>query len=903
MKLSHSCGAVLVLAMGLLLGCSKSPEPANDAPAATADARSGTEKADETYSVASALKGGMLPKTVAPTRYRLDLVIVPEQERFSGRVEIDVELSEASDVIYLHGNQLEVTAAAVKGDDSIAVGYEQLTEFGLAKLSLSKALGAGTATLQIDYSAPFNGSLEGLYKVEEGGESYAFTQFQATSGRLAFPGFDEPRFKVPFDISLTVKADHVAITSAPQADETALDNGMKTVRFETTKPIPTYLVAFAVGAFDVVEWEPVPASDLRSTPVPLRGITVKGKGDQISYALKHTEKTVLGLEQYFGVEYPYRKIDIVAVPDFAAGAMENVGVITYREQLLLLDETASVRQRRSYFMVHAHELAHQWFGNLVTPYWWTDIWLNESFATWMAYEVLHRIYPEEGYKSQLLNNSFNTMDADSLASARQIREPVTDHREIGAAFDGITYRKGGGVLNMFQKFLGEENFQRGIQHYMKKYAWKNTTAEDFIAAIAEANEGAGDIESAFMSFLEQPGIPFLAVTPECSDSGVKVSVSQSRYVPLGSKAETAKRWQVPACMSYRDGDQVKEHCELLSEASTSFSLPSESCPAYVMPNAGGSSYYRWSLPADIWAQLLGDMHTLPDDEQIAIANSFSAAYRSGQLKLDQFLNSVPAMVEKAYWRAVTIVIRDIGDAFDNILEGERAAQTRAALIPVFKARLLAERSRMDDPNAAMLTASLTSFVAFTLEDQALLKELEGLASVMKTDAGLNPALADQNLLLSLFRASLIVDAETWLPLLQKTFSESSNAMLRARALSALAHTDNETAADWSRELLLSDSIKDNEIFYILYRQMDLANQRGKLDSWIQENFDALVARYPSWNKGQVAGLFDVYCSESDRARLQTFLEPRVEPLENGPRTLAHTLERIELCTALRAANM
>jgi len=413
------------------------------------------EISPEVNTVADDIPYGQLGTDVIPVSYQLTLNIVPELDQFSGTAIIELEIAEPLDYFYLHGKNLEVSRVQLATADSLLdASYEQVDKSGIARINLSQAV-SGSARLEIEYSAPFGQSLAGLYKVSESGNDYAFTQFEAISARKAFPGFDEPGFKAPFDITLIVPEKLVAISNTPEISS-ELKDGMKFVSFATSKPLPTYLIAFAVGDLDVVEWLPLPATDIRPRELPLRGIAAKGKGDQLAYALEGTNAIVTALESYFGTPYPWAKLDILAVPDFAAGAMENAGAITYRESLLLFDDTATPKRQRRYKMVHAHELAHQWFGDLVTPVWWNDIWLNESFATWMAFVAMDFAEPQGNYRRDLVSRGLQVMASDSLVNARQIRQPILSNNDISTAFDGITYSKGGAVLSMFENYLGRE---------------------------------------------------------------------------------------------------------------------------------------------------------------------------------------------------------------------------------------------------------------------------------------------------------------------------------------------------------------------------------------------------------------------------------------------------------------
>jgi alanyl aminopeptidase len=423
----------------LIAGCNQQPEQ-------TVAATATIEKPAGNYSD-DGVPLGRLPRNVMPIHYRLQLEIVPERTTFSGHTEIDLDFREKSDHFFIHGEKLRVSESTLKLADgrSIDAGYEEYNETGIVRISLPEAV-LGAATLVIDYDADFNESLEALYRVNSGGDYYAFTQFEAISARLAFPGFDEPSFKVPFDQVLIVDQAHETIAATPVVDTQLLDNGMKRVTFQTTKPLPTYLMVWAVGPLDIVEWADLPPTDVRDRAVPLRGVAARGKGKLMDYALENTEGIMTALESYFDIPYPYAKLDIIAVPDFDAGAMENPGAITYRETLLLFDDSASIRSLRRYAAVHAHELGHQWFGDLVTPIWWDDIWLNEAFATWVAAVGLEIWKPEGKWRRALGERVLKVMESDSLVNARQIRQPVLSNHGIAAAFDGITYSKGGGVI-------------------------------------------------------------------------------------------------------------------------------------------------------------------------------------------------------------------------------------------------------------------------------------------------------------------------------------------------------------------------------------------------------------------------------------------------------------------------
>ncbi|MCZ6806064.1 MAG: M1 family metallopeptidase, partial [Deltaproteobacteria bacterium] len=460
---------------------------------------------------------GKLPEGVRPTGYQLSLTIVPSSDGFSGKAVIGLELDQPATGIWMHGQDLNITAIhAHQGDAHIGATWEQRTSDGVARVEFGGELPAGRSTLHIDYTADFDHPLRGLYKVESGGQAYAFTQFESISARLAFPGFDEPRFKTPFEVTLTVPADRFAATNTPVERAIELPHGLQRVHFKPTPPLPTYLIAWAVGPLDVVPGPPVPQSEMRPYPIPLRGIAAHGQGDRLRYALDRTGEFVEILEGYFAIAYPYQKLDVVAVPDFGAGAMENVGLITFREWLLLIDGgRATENQRRAFAYVMAHELAHQWFGNLVTMPWWNDVWLNEAFATWMGNKVVGILYPQYRVDLASLASAQYAMKLDSLTSARHIRQPVLNNHDIQNAFDAITYKKGGAVLDMFERWMGADRFRDGVRLYLRRHEERTATAEDLLAALDEVDDR--DVATPFQSFLNQPGVPLIHATLECTN--------------------------------------------------------------------------------------------------------------------------------------------------------------------------------------------------------------------------------------------------------------------------------------------------------------------------------------------------------------------------------------------------
>lgn len=851
---------------------------------------------------------GRLPGLARPTMYWLELTIDPDQPNFNGKVTINVELDTPTQHLWLHGRDITAQSVSAKlADDKVISGsYEEVDPTGVAKLTFNNPLPAGKFDLTIQYQAPFNESLEGLYRVNDGGLNYAFTQFEATSARLAFPAFDEPAFKVPFNYTITVRSEHKAFTSTPAVSETDLGNGWKRIVYARSKPMPTYLVAFAVGDFDVVEWKAIPPTKVREREIPLRGIATKGKGKKLTYALENTKDILNGLEEYFQIPYPYAKLDIVAVPDFNFGAMENVGLITYREQLLLFDDTISLDQKRAYINVHAHELAHQWFGNLVTPEWWDDIWLNEAFATWMAHVSNNNVYPEQKFRQTLLERSLGAMRQDSLIHARQIRQPIASNHDIQSAFDSITYSKGGGVLSMIESFMTPEEFRAGIQHYMKKHEFGVATANDFITAIGEKSTKVPleTIRSAFNSFLEQPGIPYLEVELSCNNEQAMVNLTQSRYLPIGSKGSSQQSWEVPACIEYAiDGNQ-HQYCSVIDSAEYSFEIPEAGCPEYVMPNSEGAGYYRFSMSGENWQKLLDNKDQLSTEDMISVNDSFSAAINAGKLSFLDLIEIAPQIIDSESPRVAMAPTDLLSFAYNKVVSSEEDKQILASLnrdLYQLKLEELGLVTRKEDSvDQVQMRNALVAFLAQKGQDKNLRHYLTKMATDYtgyQSDNALHPDKADSNVINT---AMAVAVEELGVPFaehLLTQLNESNDGTVRGRMLIGLGSVEDAEFATELRELILSESLRDNEIYYILMGQMESQELQDAMWDWFKQNIDGVKSRIPPFGQNRLPVVGNMFCSEQKKKDFMAFFEPIVQELPGAPRSFDQTVENIELCIA------
>lgn len=886
---------------------------------------------------------GRLSEHATPLAYALDLRVDPREARFSGSVRIEARIAEETSLIWMHGRDLTVSAARWVSAEGVERGaqWTQSTTEGVAGVVFDEPVDAGEGTLELTFDAPFGQNLDGLYRVEIGADAYAFTQLEAIAARKMFPSFDEPRFKTPFSLSLTVPEDMVALANTKEGAPEAVGDGWKRVRFAQSEPMPTYLVAIAVGPLDVVDGPIMAPTGVRDRPVALRGIAARGKGPQLAHALGETEAILNWLESYFGIAYPYDKLDVVAVPDFNSGAMENIGLVTFREWLLLVDpETASESQKRAFANVMAHELAHMWFGNLVTMPWWDDIWLNEAFATWMASKVVADLYEDYDAALTQMQETHAAMRADSLASARRIREPIESNHDIRNAFDAITYEKGAAVLEMVEQWLGPGEFRSGIQGYLAAHRHGHATGNDLISALSNGSELP--VRDVLESFLDQVGVPLLDVTLSCGARGNHLTLRQSRFRPLGlslsEEATGAAQWTLPVCVSSpvasartRRGPALarRSSCRVLAERRETWDLGAQ-CPEWVLPNTSGNGYYRFSLDGDSLRRMReAGLENLNDRERLAFADSFVAALESGSRPAGALLPELAPLVAAPEISVGRVPMRVFDFVHDHVLtsESERAEFRLygASLFAPFRSEVLRRDARVrctvgrrggncreraaspgtnDAARDRVRVGKLTRFVAESLQDEVLRDTLaqQALRYIgFGTDGELHPdALAPDIVGVALRMAIQEADedggGEVFDAALSR-FRNSEDATLRSRLLAALGSTRDPVLAGRVRTLVLSDAVRSNERLTPLGLQLSMEETRALTWRWMREHFGDLTSRLSPARQGQLPWYVTDFCSEARAQEVEQFFAPKVARLDGGPRNLAGALEAIRMCAA------
>jgi aminopeptidase N len=843
---------------------------------------------------------GQLPDGIVPTHYSLELIIDPRQAGFSGTVAIDVTAAAPTRLIWLHGLGLTAVEARVESQGaSIPATYREVDAVtGVARLDLDGEVPAGPATLHFRYQGGYCDGAEGLFLTQVGEDRYVFSQLQAIDARRVFPGFDEPRFKTPFDVTVRAIDGDRVIANTPLVSATSAPGGMVTHRFETTLPLPTYLLAFAVGPLDIVDAPAVPANEIRRHPLPLRGAATRGQGPRLAYALRNTAAMVEWLERYFDLPFPYPKLDLIASPRMG-GAMENAGAILYGDDYLLFGDDAPPSQLRRYAETHAHELAHQWFGDLVTPTWWEDTWLNESFATWISYKVAAAWQPGLIDGIDLTRDAFGAMDLDSLNAGRPIREPVTDSRQILATFDSITYEKGGGVLAMFESYLGEEVFRKGVQVHLRRHLHGTATSADFFSAMAEA-AGEPAIMDAFRSFVDQPGVPL--VTVRRSADGRKLGLSQTRYRPIGSTLDAARSWRIPVCVAVYGAVLPAKRCTLLQSTSTELELP-EGVTA-VMPNADGAGYYRSSLDESALGQLTEIAATLPDREALALTDSLVAAFRAGRLPFTGLLaaaRQLAAHPNRLVALSLGYELTDIRNRWAG--PAERNALS-AALTDMYAPRLAglgldprAGAYAAEDPNRRLLRRSLASILVMDGNSTEMPGRLADAARRSLDDpTALDPEFRDIAWIVGVRQFGAGFAAA-----MSERVLNSPDPQVRAAAAAALGQAVDPEVSTAALALSLDSRIGINEMLTLAFRQLGQAETRDRAWPWLTRNFDAFHQKLPGFAQDVTYALPSSFCDAGHRREIAQFMEPAAAAARTGTLRVARTLERIDLCVAQRAA--
>jgi aminopeptidase N len=622
---------------------------------------------------------GQLPKTVVPRHYAIK--IQPDLQKFTtrGSVTVDLEVRKPVDEIVLNALDMQITKATLFAPNETALRVKQNLGKQIVSLKLPSEIPPGKYQLALEFNGMIGEQAQGLFYVKyptgHGRKVMLGTQMEPADARRMFPCWDEPVFRASFQLTVVVPEKHLPISNTPIERERSLAGGMKEVTFARTPPMASYLVVFVSGELEQLQD--------RVEGVQIRVITTEGKKEQGRYALEATKKLLAYYNRYFGIKYPLPKLDQIAIPGGFSGAMENWGGITYNESTLLFDPQSSSEQtKESIFVTVAHEMAHQWFGNLVTMAWWDNLWLNEGFASWMENKATDHFNPR--WQIWLTADAEKTavMAQDAQGATHPIQQPVENESEANDAFDNITYQKGGAFLRMLESYLGEEEFRRGVHEYLSAHLYSNTTTADLWEALEKTS--GKPIKAISAGWTEQPGLPVVHIKTDCVNGSQVISLAQERFTIQDPKAEPLL-WKIPVALL--DSAHPKAvHFTLLEGKSAEAALPD--CQGVIKANAGAAGYYRVAYDEALFQKLEKVFSELPAADRLNLLNDAWAMVEAGRASVTNYLD-----LAESVQRDKTLAIWEQFLSTLVLLDGLEQKQTGRAAFQEYARRALRPQLR------------------------------------------------------------------------------------------------------------------------------------------------------------------------------------------------------------------
>jgi aminopeptidase N len=831
-----------------------------------------------------------LPGDVKPERYKLELTIVPAEERAHGSVDIDAVVVRPTRIVWLNATNLGIAHAELGGKQARVIkGGEDYVG-----LTLDSELPAGPLAIDIAFDAGIDhGKSRGIYAEHEGSETYAYSFFEPIDARRAFPCFDEPSYKVPWQLTFHVKKDHVALANAPVVRETDEPDGMKRVETAETKPLPSYLVAFVVGPFDVIDDG---VAGRASTPI--RFIVPKGRAGELAWAKDVTPRVVAALEDYFAMDYPYGKLDVAVVPRYW-GTMEHPGIVAMGQPLTLIrPEQATRRRKEHYANILAHELSHYWFGDYVTMAWWDDTWLNEALGEWSDLNITDAVEPSWHSRDSRVEIALMAMSADEALSTKPIRRSAETREAIAASFDNdITYYKGSSVLRMFEAYIGRDSWREFIRGYMHAHAWGNASAEQWLGELSAA---IGAKASGFRSFLDQPGVPKIDVS--CSPG--KLAIHQQRALPAGVIDPSAHVWNVPVCMRYGDDKTAHIDCVQLDKADGELAVGR--CPTWILPNADANGYYRSSIDPKVAAALLDPKSAIAKvakptaAEKLMLIADLRAMVARDEMSIDRLLSLAPLIANDpdpkvARWGRQAAGMH--GTGLDDPLYAAANAYYVKAFGPL--ARSLGwHRARTDSDDRHDLRSSYLTMVA--RYDDRLGAEGEKLADRWIADrTGIEDDLVATALSVAAYRG----DRARF----DRYLAAAHNARDRTeqqRILSALGSFKDPKTALAALELVRGKDFDLRDTVGIMFGMLYTRETRDLGLAFVTQHIDELLGRMRADEAagflGAIAGAF---CDPDRRAAVGDLVASRAAHIDGAQSAVARGLEQSDQCIAQVARDL
>jgi len=833
-----------------------------------------------------------LPEIAVPDHYKLTFSPDFTKNDFAGDETITVRLLKPTSQIVLNAAEIDFQEATITSGHSTQKATVTLDkDKETATLAVDHPIPPGPATIQTRYHGILNDQLRGFYLGKDSdGRKYAATQFEATDARRAFPSFDEPAYKAIFDVTVVTDDGLTVISNTKVVSDTPGPEGKHTVHFAPTPKMSSYLVAMVVGKFEYVERV--------VDNIPIRVYASPGKKELSTFALDAAENIMRYYNQYFSIKYPYGKLDLIGLSDFSAGAMENTGCITFREILLLVDEKQTPTDLKAEVAsVIAHEMAHQWFGDLVTMQWWDDIWLNEGFATWMSSKPVQAWKPEWNMQLRDVVETAQSMDSDSLVNTHPIHQQAETPEQILELADEISYGKTAAVLRMLESYLGPETFRAGVNAYLTKHAYANATAADFWTAQTQVSRKP--VDKIMPTFIEQPGPPLVSVKTECSGNSEKITLEQQRYFFDRAKFEagSSERWQIPVCMKQgSSGKAGAEHCELLTQQQQSFTLPG--CSSWVNVNAGAKGYYRSGYDSGAVRAMARDAErALTPAERIMLPYDVSASVRVGREKIGDYL----AVVEGLQSDRSQAVLDPLMEQLDYIgrylvTDADRESYrswVRQVFAPV-AADVGWEATPGENADRDGLRAGLLRTLGYTARDP----EVEALARKLANQALDDPSSVNHELAFAAFQVAANGGDEALYNKIRDRLKTAKSPEEIYSYQRALAWFSDPALIEKTLEFAISGQVRSQDSLRLISQVM--RDPDGQKPAWefVRSHWDKIQSMGGAFAGADIARTAGSFCDVDMQDQVRDFFAAHHEPASE--RTLKQSMERMNYCVDLKA---